>query len=458
MVDIEGCLAVPFCEGVKKRIVNKPSEILNKSMIQTSVIDKQNKQLKVKDKNAIALPNGSWIAFILWPFTMFVYAIKNYRKAWSSKIFLAFAAFFGFTMVQGGDTLQVTAYFDTLNLAGNGFQNIFASYFMKGSDNFDLVYQIIANLVSFFTSDVRFLFAVLTFLLGYFIIKSLRFLIQRVDTKIDYLGGLILISFVLAIEIWRIGGRWSLGAVVYSYGILQYLLSNKVKFLWLAFTSLFIHWSFFIMAPVIFIYLFLKNKTRLYYIFFVLTFFVNLININVATSSFESVSPTVLEQSKIGYMSDTYVQTVQQESEMNNWYVWGHLQMLNLFLLGVFSFVFFKKISFVKRKKQLFALFNFALLFFGIANALSVIPNMTRFFAIGEFFMLAFLILYLYEIGGYFHPALKIFGYVSLSIFIIVRIRIGFDYISAWTIIGNPLYVYFVHNTTPLITYIKMLF
>lgn len=402
------------------------------------------------------VPQGIWFLFIIWPFAAFVYALRRFRSPWSSKVFIFFAAFFGFTFVTIGDSDRVAALLQTMQ--GISLRDVFTNYFAVGTGNLDIVYSIITYLVAIFTDDYRFLFAILTFLFAFFIAKSVWFLIQRKGGRIGKLDGLILIAFALMVQIWYIGGRWNLAALVFSYGLLLYFYSDNRKYLLFSFLSVFVHWSFFLVLPVVLLYLLFKNRSLVYYVFFVVSFFFALVSTQSAQSRFEEYAPDPVLKSRSSYFDKNVIKSRTVEAEKSNWYVTGHREAINWFVFVTASFIFLLKKNTIRQSKPLFNLFNFAMLFLALANALSSIPSMSRFFTVGHWLFLAVFFLYMHELKGRFHPAINTFGFAALLLFIIVRIRIGMDYISLWTIIGNPLYVYFIENSTPLIYYIKMLF
>ena len=399
------------------------------------------------------VPKGVWFLFIVWPFASFIYALRRYKAPWTSKIFLGFAAFFGFTFVRYGDADRVANMLK--NMRGIGIIDVFADYFATESGKLDIVYTIITYVVSIFTDDYRFLFAILAFIFTFFITKSLIFLIQHSFGRIGWLDGLMLIAFAFTVQVWYLGGRWNLAALVFSYGLLMYFYTNNRKFLFLSFFSVLIHWTFFIVIPIVLLYFFAKNKTLVYFVFFLISFFFSAISTPIAQNAFEEYAPEAILESRKSYFNEEVIESTKTHNELANWYVTGHRIAINIYILVAASFLFLHKQTIIRRSRPLFNLFNFSLLFLGIANSFSSIQNMERFFTVGHWLFLAFFFLYLHEVRGRFHPLIKTFGIIVLAIYIIVRIRIAIDFISVWTVFGNPLFVYFVDNETPIIDVIK---
>ena len=85
-----------------------------------------------------------------------------------------------------------------------------------------------------------------------------------------------------------------------------------------------------------------------------------------------------------------------------------------------------------------------------------MIPSGGRFMVIAQTLMFVFL-LYYFDQGqiGKLIKSFRIIAVPFLWLFIIVTIRIGFDYMGLSVLIGNPLQIIIAHDTTPLIDYVK---
>lgn len=411
------------------------------------------KQRKVKPKSNKTFV-WALLLWLAWPFGAFLYALRNYRHAWASKVFVLFAVFWGFTFVPFGDAVGLAR--DLEIMQEQSLFDVFSNFYAKGSSQLDLLYPILIFFVSKFTTDYRFLFVILTFLFALFITKSLRFLLLFVRDKTGLLPGLILISFAVTIQLWYIGGRWNLAALVFGYNILIYLYFKKRKYLFYSLFSILIHWSFIFVTPIVIIYLLLKNKTNLYYIVFVISFFLNIFTFQEAQETFETYAPDPVLESRSGYLEDEYRESMLERKSIRNWYETAQQQGLSLFLFLVVSYVIIAKRKMVNNNKSLLKLVNFSMLFMAVSNAFSLIPSMNRFLWIGYWLMLAFSFLYIHHARGELNFIIKYIGYLTLSLFIIVRIRMAMDSISIWTLIGNPFYVYFVENNVALIESIKL--
>jgi hypothetical protein len=401
------------------------------------------------------IPGHVLVLFFVWPFAAFLKALGNYRAPWAPNVFMYFAAFLGFTFVLYEDAERVNIQLITLHHGSLGLVALFTQYFADDSGMLDIIYPLITFFVAMFTDDYRFLFAILAFTLAYFITRSLWFLFQRITHKVGIFDGLILIAFALTVQIWYIGGRWNLAAAIFFFGLLNYFYYKETRYLWLAGASVFVHWSFFIALPVFFIYKFFRNRTLIFFILFVTSFFFSFVEIEAIRDLFENYTPTAVMESRGSYLKETTIDARQAKAETVNWYVFGHIKLLNWFLLAAGTYLFLSQKNLLKGNKPLFNLFNFSLLFFGVFNAISYVPSVGRFLVVGQLMFLSVLFLFIQESRGRFHPLLRIIGQVVLIVFIIVRLRIGADGIGLWIFTGNPLLVYFLENKIALIDIIK---
>lgn len=412
--------------------------------------------LKIRKPATGKLPVGVLFLYLIWPFASFIYALRNYRSLWSSKIYILFAVFFGFTFVQYGDALRVAESLEAMQ--SMSISEVFGNYLSSGSAQLDIAYPILIFLVSKITIDYRFLFAILTLIYSVIITKSITFLLSYVKTKVGWIDGLILVSFAITVQLWYVGGRWNLAALVFAYNLLRYFYSKQNKYLLLSFLSVFIHWSFVIVIPIVVAYLVIGNRTWIYYALFVTSFFISFLSFQEIQGTFDSYAPTVILESRSGYLSEEYKESITESVEKTNWYVNGHQQLIKWFVLIAVSFIVIKMQKEIKKRKSLFNFFNFGMLFMVITNTLSLVPSISRFYTVGNWLLLAAFFLYFHQVNGHFNTALKYFSIFALSIFIVVRIRMSLDAVSIWTLIGNPFYVYFVDNDKAIIEFIKDLF
>jgi hypothetical protein len=405
---------------------------------------------------------GSWgiyIFFILWPFGVLLYAIKNYRAPWAKNIAWLYTIFFGFTFVIPNAGVDASRYADELIfMAQSDFslENIFSSYLNKQSGMLDIAQKILTFIVSRFTDDYRFLFAAFGMFMGYFLSRIVWFLAEKTVGRLKYLEVMVIIAFALVIGIWDIGGvRWNVAAVIFIYGVLRYIISNEISGLWICSSAVLVHWSFIFALLMFFAYKIIGDRIHIYFALFIVSFFLSELNLDIIRSLFSSYAPGALQESRGTYLSQEYVDYRSEHYTTISWYISGHWQAIRYYIL-LFSIYFYARgRHYLSNYQPLLNLFSFTLFFYGVFNILSDIPSVGRFLSIGNMLFLAVMFWTLRSTGRRFPVFLRLVGIPVLILFIIVRMRIGFDFIGIWSVLGNPLFAYFAENNLSLIDIIK---
>ena len=288
---------------------------------------------------------GVYILFIIWPFAILIYAIINYRKHWARNIFWLYTIYFGFTFVISSPDIDASDYADDLKIMAGvrvGTDYLIESYLAPDSGILDIAQKLITFLVSRFTDDYRFLFAAFGLFMGYFLSRIIWYLIDRNNDKIDIYTGLLLICYSLIVGIWDINGvRWNVAAVIFVYGALTYLIGGKKNGLWIAAITVFVHWSFIIALAVLLGYAMIKNRTIIYFILFVVSFTIAELDIELFRDLFYNYAPSLILESRSGYLNEAYIQ-VRGESVSNlNWYIMGSYIALKWYIFASVVFMFF---------------------------------------------------------------------------------------------------------------------
>lgn len=400
-----------------------------------------------------------YLLFFIWPFAMLVAALKNFRAYWASNIFWVFTIFFGYTYVIIGNETDASRYKGQLETMANSdvsIQLIFSQYMNEGGGDLDIAQGLLTFFISKFTDDFRVLFAVFGLFMGYFISRYIWLIINKIEKKLDFFSGLILISYSLVIGIWDMGGiRWSIAATIFVYSVLNYLEKKDNKFLWIAVTTVFVHWSFPLALAVLLLYIILGNRTGIYFIIFIISFLISEINLDIFRDLFTNYAPYVVQESRSSYLNQDYANIISSERKVLAWYIPGHIEGLKWLVFLIVIFLYTKGLKSMKSNLFIDSVFSFAILFYGVFNILSTIPSVGRFINIGSILILASSILYTTFLKNSFPKWIKFISIPILILYIIVRIRMGFDCFSIWTIVGNPILAVFVENDVPLIDIVK---
>jgi hypothetical protein len=158
----------------------------------------------------------------------------------------------------------------------------------------------------------------------------------------------------------------------------------------------------------------------------------------------------------ISYTSEDYARSITENSGIINWYVPYSAKVITwvVYLFALYFYINGRKI--MKENLKFRKLFSFSLLFYGFANIISNVPSGSRFIMVANMFMFVLIIWYLaIQPPGNILKILKVVSVPALLLFIIVSIRMGFEFAGTATVLGNPILALLGGGKTPLIYYVK---
>jgi len=387
-------------------------------------------------------------------------SIRWFRTKDAMNLFWLFCIYFGFTFTiresTTADSARIIMHFKEMSISGTSLSEILGSFYSSGSNNIDIVQSLISFIVSRFTSDFRILYAVFGLVFGYFYSRNIWLLVNKTNSRILLLPVTVLLAFVVVNGIWNINGfRYYTAAQIFIYGALSFFLEGKKHKLLFAALSILVHWSFMIAVLILLFYIIVRNRTRIYFILFVVSFFMAAIEMDIIRQLFESYAPATIQESRSGYLNPHVKESIEKSQMATNWYIRGHLEVMKWFIFISFVYIFLRGIRRIKLHKQLLSLFNFSLLFYAIINIVSGVPSIGRFYTIANMLSLALIFLYLQKIDINFSPWLKRIAMPLLLLYIIVKLRFAFEFLGVTLLFGNPLFAWLVKDQIPLIDIIK---
>ncbi|HNP33133.1 MAG TPA: hypothetical protein PKN96_07555 [Flavobacterium sp.] len=398
-------------------------------------------------KNAI-------LYFIISPFLGFIQALRNYRQSWAKPTLIAFIAFFGFTMVKN-DTVDSSRYIHKLEemyASNKNFDDIKASlYSDEGGGQTDVYVTIVTYFVSWFTNSGNFLFLIYALIFGYFYVNNAWMVLDQSKGKLRWEQILLLISFSSIVAFWDVNAvRMWTAAQVFFYGGFLYLYQEKKKGLIIATSSLLIHFSFILPVALLLAYSLVRLNFRFLYFFYIASFFIAELNIGFIHSALEANMPGFLQPKIKTYFNDEYLEGYEEVVATVNWYVLYYKKLITYFNVVFISILFFK----ADLSKPARRLLGFSLLFLGVANIISLLPSGGRFLNVAFLFSLAFS--FIVVSNNKVSIIAKSVKWLSpiLILFIVISIRMSFDYISIITL-TNPIVALFTDINTSLIELIK---
>lgn len=426
----------------------------------------------------ISKNRNSSTAFILtlvFPFGGLVYTLSHWREKWAKNIFWLACIYFGAVLIywpegtilgQGSDGGRYVLELMEMYGSNISLSQILGQYQID-QRTMDLYQPLMTYLISRFTDNGHVLFTAFAIVFGFFYSRNIWYILEKLPNR--KLGNLfILVSlYFLICPITLINGvRMWTALHVFVYAMMPYLLEGeKSKLWWLLITPL-IHFSYLYVVLFAVAYVLLpyqlksRNNILLYvaYAFFIVTLFINSINLDATVGMLTELSPETYENRIEGYVSQEVADRKAQASALNNWYVLGSANILhwsyNLLMITLLPCL---KRHF-KNNRRLMNLFVFTLLLGGFANIMALIPSGGRFQLLAQMFKVPLILLVAMSVSknDNFSKVINV-ALILLLIPFVVEFRKLFDYFSITAILGNFITVFFWENNVPLISFIKRL-
>lgn len=391
--------------------------------------------------------------FIIFPFLGFIQALKNYRQSWAKPTVIAFVAFFGLTMVKNEsvDSSRYVHKLEGMYASNKSFDDIKASLYSDEDGQTDIYVTIVTYFVSWFTDSGNFLFLIYGLIFGYFYANNIWLVLDQSKGKLSWEQYLLLASFALIVGFWTLNAvRMWTATHVFFYGAFIYLYQGKKKGLIIAASSVLIHFSFILPVGLLMAYSLVRLNFRFLYFFYIASFFIAELNIGVIHSALEANMPGFIQPKIKTYFNDDYLEGYEEVIATVNWYVLYYKKLITYFNVVFMSILFFKADLSVQAKRLL----GFSLLFLGVANIISLLPSGGRFLNVAFLFSLAFSFIVL--ANNKVSLITKSVKWLSpiLILFIIISIRMSFDYISVITL-TNPIVAIFTNINVSLFELIR---
>lgn len=415
------------------------------------------------------------ILTLVFPFGGLIYTLRHWREKWAKNTFWLACIYIGAVLIywpEGtvlGDGADGGRYvLQLLDMYGSSLtvQSIISG-FMVDQGSLDLYQPLMTYFISRFTDNGHVLFAAFAFVFGFFYSRNIWYVLEKLpDKKLGKLFILVTLYFLIS-PITNVNGvRMWTALHVFVYALLPYLLERKRSKLWLILLTPLIHFSFLyisVFALAFFLVPYrLKTESGIFltlaYVLFVVTLFVNSLNLDEVNGVLAEYSPESYEARIDGYVNQNYLDANKDRLALNNWYVklsgnithWGYSILLLLILPCM-------KRNF-KNEYGLMHLYVFALLIGSFANISALIPSGGRFQLVSQMFKVPLILLVVSYIpqNDNFHKVVNI-ALLFLLLPLAVEFRKIFDFLGITAILGNFITVFFWETNIPLIEYLKQL-
>ena len=376
----------------------------------------------LRDNNARLL-----ILFIFWPFLGFLLSLKDFQNKFNQKIILFFCVLFGLLFyinpLQDGqrraDMLK-EAYTQPFEMAFNSFDNLY-------KESLDFIEPLIVFTVSRFTDYHGVLFGIYAFIFGGLMIYYLNRVYQhylKFPNK-NALIFLILLIFVNPIN--EINGfRMWTAAWIFSVGVINYLHEARWRHILFASIAMFLHFSFGPLIVLLLIYKLLGNRTLLFAILAIITFFIAELNIKQVHTIAEHISPAT--GSKINaYTDERYIEKVANLKNQSAWFVTLNQKGILYYTVALLVIIYVRTRG-VFKNRVTDNFYSFTLLLLSFANISALLPSGGRFYTIFNIFAFTTgLLYYVYEVKKEKIELINWIGLPIVFLFVIFTFRLFTD-------------------------------
>ncbi|MFW5804786.1 MAG: hypothetical protein ACOCWG_06105, partial [bacterium] len=337
------------------------------------------------------------------------------------------------------------------------FSNFTELFYSQSSGFIDFVQPLILFIVSRFTDNHNILFGFYGLIFGFFYSRNIWYLFDHLKEDDRFFNLVLILTFSFVVGFWNINGfRMWTAAHVFFFGAIRYLHKKNIHGLFIAFCSMFFHFSFLLPALIFALFVVIGNRLTIFYWFFIFSFFLAQVDLAVIRDTLLNYLPSVFYSKIMGYTHEGYAELVAERAGKMVWYARLYGQFLYWMIVIFLSFIYFSGLRALKKNNPLRILLGFIFLFYGFVNLLSHIPSMGRFYSVANLFALTFLFFYLQKVSGdSILNKIKVLTIPVQFFFCIVSLRLAFDTIGIISIFGNPFFALFTENNFALIQFLR---
>ena len=358
---------------------------------------------------------GLILAFFIWPFAAFVYALINYRRKSSQIIMVLFTGLYAYSMIAESAGLDLYRVLESAKLyATLSFDQVWAIvgglYSEKDDAGVDIYRDLVAFVVTRFTDNGNVLMMVYGLIYGWLYVLSLKALLSVNRIKNIYTM-FILISFSMIFSMDQVAGvRFAAAAYVMFIGIFRFIQTRQLKFLIVAALSGLVHFSFLAVFVVFLLYWWLKPGNKILYILVIITFLAGNFFGTSVVNLIDSIGGS------LGARADMYA-SMETMADQTVWFVKYREEMMMIYMLLFIIIVKLRNINL--REKRIHAqMYGLSLALLSLSNITGNIPHAGyryQFVAV-MFFMAYVYLLYRYNFQN---RTIKILSLLSVPFFLL---------------------------------------
>ena len=403
-----------------------------------------------QDRTAYIIPSDQtygryyFYLFIIWPFLAFLMALRNYSRKEAKIVIYLFLIYYGLTFVNNQENVDAFRYILSLQATA---RLPFSSFFqvlggLYSDTTVDIAEPFVRFVVSRFTTFHGIYFAVWAAIFGYFYLKSINLLHDRYQLNHGWNTFIPMAFFVLIQPIDAINGvRMWTAAWIFFYGAYHVVLYRDKRYILLALSASFVHWSFFSANAILLIYFFAGNRNVIYLPLAVLSFASSNLLYPVYNKLSNLLGGAFLRRFE-AYSSETYVLHRQIQLENSSWFIQLNDNLIFYYLLFAIIVIQFNTWR-LEKEKIMQNLYSFLLLFLAFVNFGMPIPSFgMRFQIVFLLFATLYLFIYYIRIRTERIQLLILLGILPMLLNVAVTFRSAFQSLSVWLFtpgLGLPL-------------------
>lgn len=375
------------------------------------------------------------ILFILWPFMALITALANYNSKNAKRTVYLFLIYYGFTFVAEFYYMDAFRYVEEFRynatLPFSEFFRIVGGLYSTET-SVDILEPLISFVVSRFTENYHFLLAAYAFVFGFFFLKSINLLYEEYVQKPNLNALIFIFFFALLIPPTSISvPRMWIAAWIFFLGAYHVIVHHERKYLLLALSAGFMHWSFFALGLILILYHFAGNRNLIYAPIAIASFIIP----NVLMPIFTAISPALgvaVEYRFEGYTSESFALRLEQLSEQASWFVTLNNRLIfYYFVLMVVIIRFFKRDQVSGKKEENW--YSFMLIMVAFVNFGRAIPEFgSRMQTVFLLFAAAYVFFYYMNLDWKKIRPLTVIGFFPMLLYSFIEFRMGAESINPW--------------------------
>ena len=338
---------------------------------------------------------------LIWPFGAFVLSLVNYNHRDFRIGVYAIAIMFGMCA-----QIYATGTFDadiTRNLAHAAEYKELPWLFVFLEKDYFI--GISGKLLCYISDDLRFLSVCYVIIKTVLFLKCVGIVVDNIAPTNKKIHLLPLMSMIFITSFYEVNSlRFTIASIYFVWCSLEILINHKKRFYVFVLISPLIHYGFWILIPLFLLYMVLKNKTKIVWLIFVMSFMLSMASTSLFINDFandnmsESVSKGVsgyASEDNLERMDDKYSEG-ERSGNLNRLISRSIVDIRNygvMICVVLLSFYCYRKKNHKERAQQM----NYLLLLYSLANIANSNSQGARFYMVSAELVVFLLVIMMYS-------------------------------------------------------------